>query len=94
MDRRSEANETAPSAGPSDMSTLTRMPPLLYGTAWKAEATTALVLQALASGFRGLDVAGQPKHYREDLVGEAVLHAARDLGIPREALWIQTKCVR
>lgn len=94
MDRRSEAKEAAPSAGPSDMSTLTRMPPLLYGTAWKAEATTALVLQALASGFRGLDVAGQPKHYREDLVGEAVLHAARDLGIPREALWIQTKCVR
>lgn len=42
---------------------------MIYGTAWKKEKTAELVKQALKSGFRALDTAAQPKHYREDLVG-------------------------
>lgn len=37
---------------------------MLYGTAWKADRTAKLVHQALRSGFRGVDTAAQPKHYR------------------------------
>jgi diketogulonate reductase-like aldo/keto reductase len=50
-----------------------------------------LTLQAFASGFRGVDVAGQRKHYREDLVGEAVHAAKEELGIDRIQLWLQSK---
>jgi diketogulonate reductase-like aldo/keto reductase len=73
------------------LSKLSKIPPLLYGTAWKGEATTSLVLQAFASGFRGIDTAAQRKHYREDLVGVAVEQAESELGIARELLWLQTK---
>lgn len=48
------------------------MPKLLYGTAWKKDATADLVFLALKTGFRGIDTAAQPRHYREDLVGAAV----------------------
>ena len=41
-----------------------QMPRLIYGTAWKKEATTKLVVQAILNGFRGIDTACQPKHYR------------------------------
>lgn len=41
-----------------------QMPRLIYGTAWKKEATTKLVIQAVLNGFRGIDTACQPKHYR------------------------------
>jgi hypothetical protein len=30
-----------------------RMPPMMYGTAWKKERTTALVEAAVLAGFRG-----------------------------------------
>lgn len=50
----------------------TPMPKLLYGTAWKKDATADLVFLALKTGFRGIDTAAQPRHYREDLVGAAV----------------------
>ena len=40
------------------------MPRLIYGTAWKKEATKQLVIQAVLNGFRGIDTACQPKHYR------------------------------
>jgi diketogulonate reductase-like aldo/keto reductase len=73
------------------LSKVARIPPLLYGTAWKGEATTSLVLQAFASGFKGIDTAAQRKHYREDLVGVAVEEAEKKLGIGRESLWLQTK---
>lgn len=64
------------------------LPPLLlYGTAWKKEMTKELVLLALRQGFRGVDTACQPKHYREDLVGEALASS----GLAREEYWIQTK---
>jgi hypothetical protein len=41
-----------------------QMPRLIYGTAWKKEATTSLVIKAILNGFRGIDTACQPKHYR------------------------------
>lgn len=81
----------AGSAAPHSLSKLAKIPPLLYGTAWKGEATTSLVLQAFASGFKGVDTAAQRKHYREDLVGVAIEQAQKDLGIGRELLWLQTK---
>ena len=65
--------------------------PFLYGTAWKKERTSDLVVAAVLAGFRGIDTACQPKHYSEGLVGDAVARLARDHGIGRESLWLQTK---
>jgi len=67
-----------------------RMPPLIYGTAWKKERTAALVEEAIRAGFRGIDTACQPRHYEEALVGEALEQMQRE-GIKREALFLQTK---
>ena len=33
------------------------MPKMLYGTAWKKERTTDLVVQAVLNGFKGIDTA-------------------------------------
>ncbi|CAZ84355.1 unnamed protein product [Tuber melanosporum] len=60
-------------------------PLFLYGTAWKSTSTTDLVSAALSAGFRGLDTANQPKHYREDLIRPALAL------FPRNSLFIQTK---
>ena len=65
--------------------------PFLYGTAWKKETTTDLVLQAVRAGFRGIDTACQPKHYREDLVGAALKRLSEEHGVRRDSLWLQTK---
>lgn len=65
-------------------------PSILYGTAWKEEATGALVQQAVAAGYRAIDTANQKRHYREDFAGEA-LFALREKGIRREDLFLQTK---
>lgn len=62
-------------------------PPILYGTAWKGADTAALVQQALAAGFRGVDTACQPKHYHEAGVGEGIAASA----IARADLFVQTK---
>jgi len=64
---------------------------MLYGTAWKKERTTALVVEAIRAGFEGVDTACQPKHYREDLVGEALLILEERYHVPRSDVWIQTK---
>lgn len=66
------------------------MPKMIYGTAWKKDDTSRLVEQALLSGFRAVDTACQPKHYREDLVGLG-LENAFNQGIKREDVFIQTK---
>lgn len=67
-----------------------QMPRILYGTAWKKGRTAALVVQAIQAGFRGIDTACQPKHYDEHSVG-AALRKAKDQGVAREALYLQTK---
>jgi len=64
---------------------------LLYGTAWKKEQTTRLVTEAIEAGFRGIDTACQPKHYQEDLVGDALYKAFSSNQIQREDFWVQTK---
>ena len=71
--------------------TVQMIPAFLYGTAWKKEATTDLVYQALSSGFTGIDTANQPKHYREDLVGAGLRRALAGGKVRREGVYIQTK---
>ncbi|BAE51260.1 aldo/keto reductase family protein [Paramagnetospirillum magneticum] len=66
------------------------IPRILYGTAWKKDRTAGLVELALATGFRGIDTACQPKHYDEAGVG-AGLAAALAKGLRREDLYLQTK---
>ncbi|KAI0406294.1 putative aldo-keto reductase [Xylaria palmicola] len=67
------------------------MPRILYGTAWKKEATGDLVLKALKAGFRGVDTAAQPRHYNEALVGAGIEAAISQGIVKREDLFIQTK---
>ncbi|KAL7467825.1 hypothetical protein ACHAXS_008063 [Conticribra weissflogii] len=71
--------------------TLSDRPTLKYGTAWKKEATSELVYQAIQSGFRHIDTACQPRHYNEGGVGDGWTAAAKDLNLERSDLWIQTK---
>ncbi|KAG8707708.1 hypothetical protein FRC09_001659 [Ceratobasidium sp. 395] len=69
----------------------TPIPSIIYGTAWKKVQTKSLVVQAVLQGFRGIDTACQPKHYREDLVGEALAELYEQHALSREDLFIQTK---
>src|SRR5207244_4124598 len=66
------------------------IPSVMYGTAWKKEATTRLVQSAVAAGFTAIDTANQLIHYQEALVGEAV-QALTKQGIARDRLFLQTK---
>lgn len=66
------------------------MPAMMYGTAWKKDATTKLVEAAVDAGFRSIDTANQLIHYDEALVGEALL-ALQQNGIDRQSLFLQTK---
>ncbi|HIC42914.1 MAG TPA: aldo/keto reductase, partial [Sulfurimonas sp.] len=66
------------------------MPAIIYGTAWKKESTKDLVIQAVKTGFKGIDTACQPKHYNEAGVGEALVALEKE-GYFREELFIQTK---
>jgi diketogulonate reductase-like aldo/keto reductase len=68
----------------------TRVPRLIYGTAWKKERTAGLVERALSTGFRGIDTACQPKHYDEAGVGAGVARALA-AGMARAELYLQTK---
>lgn len=63
----------------------TRLPPIIYGLAWKKDRTAALIKEAYEAGYRGFDTANQPKHYNEPLAGEALR------SFKREDLFIQTK---
>ncbi len=67
-----------------------RVPGLLYGTAWKEEATESLVFGALTAGFRGLDTANQRKHYDEAGVGRGIARAVAG-GLSRDDLFVQSK---
>lgn len=69
----------------------TRLPAFIYGTAWKKEATSELVYQALCNGFTAVDTAAQPKHYREDLVAAGIQKAINHGKIRRADLYLQTK---
>jgi len=66
------------------------VPSFMYGTAWKKEATSALVQSAVQSGFRAVDTANQLIHYDEAQVGAALQSLAKN-GIARADLFLQTK---
>jgi len=66
------------------------IPTFMYGTAWKKEATTQLVLAAVAAGFTAIDTANQLIHYQEALVGEALVELAKQ-GLSRDRFFLQTK---
>jgi len=68
-----------------------RVPRLFYGTAWKEDATEALVTSALAAGFRAIDTANQRKHYYEEGVGRAVTAALGSGRVARDDLFVQSK---
>ena len=63
------------------------IPGMMYGTAWKEDATETLVANALTAGFRAIDTANQRKHYFEAGVGRAIARS----GIARDDLFLQTK---
>jgi diketogulonate reductase-like aldo/keto reductase len=67
-----------------------RVPKIIYGTAWKKDRTAALVEQAITLGFRGIDTAGQPRHYDEAGVGTG---SARCLSgeLTRADIYLQSK---
>ncbi|KAI2631927.1 Aldo/keto reductase [Hypoxylon sp. NC1633] len=67
------------------------IPKLLYGTAWKKNATTDLVFLALKAGYRGIDTGAIHLFYKEALVGVAVLNAMEQKIVKRSDLFIQTK---
>lgn len=66
------------------------VPSFMYGTAWKKEDTTQLVLTAVQAGFRAIDTANQLIHYDEARVGDALVRLAQE-GVAREQLFVQTK---
>lgn len=72
-----------------------RMPPILYGTAWKKADTESLVRAAIQQGFRGIDTACQPKHYNEPGVGAGIAACLGDEAsggkLTRATLYIQSK---
>ncbi|OAA59306.1 NADP-dependent oxidoreductase domain protein [Cordyceps fumosorosea ARSEF 2679] len=69
----------------------TRMPKLVYGTAWKKDKTANLVYTALKAGFRGIDTAAQPKHYDEPGVAAGFRKAVSEGIVKRGDVFIQTK---
>jgi diketogulonate reductase-like aldo/keto reductase len=66
-------------------------PALLYGTAWKEDATERLVAAAIEAGFRGIDTANQRRHYHEAGVGAALAKAFAAGVVERGELFLQTK---
>jgi diketogulonate reductase-like aldo/keto reductase len=63
-------------------------PAFIYGTAWKKDQTKRLVKEALAAGFRRVDTAAQPRHYQEDLVGEALRESYQDGIVSRNDVYV------
>src|SRR5207244_6663640 len=57
----------------------------------RSRRTQALVLEAIATGFRAFDTANQRKHYVEEGVGAAVRAAIASGVVNREDLFLQTK---
>mgnify|MGYP001298080503 FL=1 len=55
-----------------------KIPHLIYGTAWKEEATEELVLSAIKTGYRNFDTANQRRHYVEVAVGDALSQAYKN----------------
>lgn len=69
------------------------IPPFIYKTIGKKENTAALVYKAIISGYKGVDTAALPKHYREDLAGAGVRRALSEGKISRHEMFIQSHFV-
>lgn len=67
------------------------LPRLIYGTAWKKEETNPLVHLALKTGFRAIDTAAQPRHYKEHHVASALRAADMHHVVSRSDIFLQTK---
>lgn len=68
----------------------TRMPAIIYGTAYKRHNTAALVERALSSGFVGIDTAtAEGKRYNDSGVGEALRRVFSST--PRSEYYVQLK---
>jgi diketogulonate reductase-like aldo/keto reductase len=65
------------------------IPKIIYGTAWKEDATKKLTTMALQAGYRAIDTANQRKHYHEVGVGQAVSEFLQNH--ERKELFLQTK---
>jgi diketogulonate reductase-like aldo/keto reductase len=63
-------------------------PPFIYGTAWKKENTKKLVTEAVTAGFKAIDTAAQPRHYREELVGDALRDVFESGKLTREEIFV------
>ena len=63
-------------------------PPFIYGTAWKKENTKKLVTEAINAGFRAIDTAAQPRHYREELVGDALRDVFESGTLNRDQIFV------
>jgi diketogulonate reductase-like aldo/keto reductase len=72
-------------------SQVSSIPSIMYGTAWKEDATQGLVKQALDNGFRAIDSANQRKHYFEAATGRAVRASIESGALTREQLFVQSK---
>lgn len=73
---------------PGPSSAASTIPSFLYGCAWKKDRTADLVYKALSAGFKGIDVAAQPRHYREDLVGVGLRKALAEGKVKRGDLFV------
>mmetsp|Transcript_3134 Transcript_3134/g.4505 ORF Transcript_3134/g.4505 Transcript_3134/m.4505 type:complete len:398 (+) Transcript_3134:665-1858(+) len=68
-----------------------QIPGMLFGTAWKKDATYDQTIRALEMGYRGIDSANQPLHYNEPATGRAVGDFMKTHSIARGALFLQSK---
>ena len=64
-----------------------KLPFMLYGTAFKEEKTAELTQMAITHGFTGLDTANYPTAYNEPMAGDAIA-ASLQSGIRRSALFV------
>lgn len=68
----------------------TRIPAMLYGTAYKRHSTADLVERALRAGFLGVDTAtAEGKRYNDSGVGEALVRVFS--ATPRSEYYVQLK---
>jgi hypothetical protein len=74
-----------------EMSSAVTSEAFIYGTSWKGNATALRVTNALEAGFCALDTAAQPKHNREELVGEGVREFLRKHNKHREDIYVPTQ---
>jgi diketogulonate reductase-like aldo/keto reductase len=84
----SKKRQIQPAMPPMSRSS-TKIPQMIYGTAWKEERSQDLVIKALKAGFRAIDTAPQRKHYRQDLVGQGIREAIGSGIAKREDLYVR-----